>query len=253
MTDIMLQTRNLTKQFGGLTAVNNVSLALRMGEIHAVIGPNGAGKSTLTNLLSGDLAPSSGEIVLRDKNIAGLSSDKISLMGVGRSYQKTNIFPVFTAFENCRMAVQSRTPRPLSWLRAARDHADHVARAHEALATVGLDHRELVDAGELSHGEQRQLEIAMSLATDPQVLLLDEPLAGMGSDEATRMIALLQKLRASHAILLIEHDMDAVFSLADMMTVMVNGTVLESGTPQQIRNSAAVQAAYLGTGETHHD
>ncbi len=253
MTDAVLQTKGLTKSFGGLTAVNAVSLTLRLGEIHAVIGPNGAGKSTLTNLLSGDLPPTSGEILLHGKNIAGLSSDKISLMGVGRSYQKTNIFPIFTAFENCRMAVQSRSPRPLSWLRAASGHADQVARAHEALATVGLEKRARVDAGVLSHGEQRQLEIAMSLATDPQVLLLDEPLAGMGSDEATRMVALLQKLRATHAILLIEHDMDAVFSLANTMTVMVNGTVLESGTPEQIRNSVAVQEAYLGTGESHHE
>ncbi|MGB9148767.1 MAG: ATP-binding cassette domain-containing protein, partial [Burkholderiales bacterium] len=187
------------------------------------------------------------------KNIAGLASDKIALMGVGRSYQKTNIFPSFSAFENCRMAAQSRTPRPFSWHRAARDHKDHALLAHQALATVGLEHRAAIDAGTLSHGEQRQLEVAMCIATKPQVLLLDEPLAGMGSDEATRMVGLLQSLRAGHAILLIEHDMDAVFSLADTMTVMVNGTVLESGTPQQIRNSLAVQEAYLGSSETHHE
>ncbi|MGB8339344.1 MAG: ABC transporter ATP-binding protein [Burkholderiales bacterium] len=253
MAEAVLLARGLSKHFGGLTAVNNVSLSLRMGEIHAVIGPNGAGKSTLTDLLSGDTAPSSGEIMLRGNNIAGLSSDKISLMGVGRSYQKTNIFPAFTTFENCRLAVQSRSPRPSSWLRAARAHADHVVRTNEALATVGLQHRALIDAGTLSHGEQRQLEIAMSLATDPQVLLLDEPLAGMGIEESSQMVALLKTLRPQHAILLIEHDMDAVFDLADTLTVMVDGKVLESGAPEQIRNSRAVQEAYLGTGETHHE
>ena len=251
MNDVLLSASKLTKRFGGLAAVNDVSVNLWRGRIHAVIGPNGAGKSTLTNLLSGDLPPTSGTIVLGGKDITGWTPERISAQGLGRSYQKTNIFLPFTVWENVRLASQSRQPHAMRWLRNAADFAAVNARAESAIELSGLKDRRGSMAGTISHGEQRQLEIAMTLATSPQVLLLDEPLAGMGAVEAERMIALLHILKKDHGILLVEHDMDAVFSLADQLTVMVNGQVIASGTPAQIRQDAGVQAAYLGedTGE----
>ncbi len=253
MAEPVLRTEALTRHFGGLAAVHAVSLEVGMGQLHAVIGPNGAGKSTLTNLLSGDLPPSSGRVLLRGEDITGLPAHRISQRGVGRSYQKTNIFLPFTVFENCRLAAQSRLPTSMRFLRPATAYREVNDAAGAALVAAGLEARAGVPAAALSHGEQRQLEIAMTLATRPSVLLLDEPLAGMGAEESARMVALLQRLREGHAILLIEHDMDAVFSLADTLTVMVNGTVLESGTPEQIRSSPAVQEAYLGTEEVVHE
>jgi len=252
MTEPVLVVRDLRKQFGGLVALGGVTLDLRDREIHAVIGPNGAGKSTLVNLLSGDLAPSAGSIEFAGAEIAGFPSDRISRLGIGRSYQKTNIFAGFTAFENCRLAAQSRLKSSLRFVAKAERRADLADAAERALALAGLAGRSGRIAAELSHGEQRQLEIAMTLATRPRVLLLDEPLAGMGAEEAQRIVELLARLRDDHAILLIEHDMDAVFSLADRLTVMVDGRVLESGTPASIRASAAVQQAYLGAPEAAH-
>ena len=246
MNDVLLSAKNLTKRFGGLAAVNGVSVDLWRGRIHAVIGPNGAGKSTLTNLLSGDLPATSGTIVLGGKDVTGWSPEKISGQGLGRSYQKTNIFLPFTVWENVRLASQSRQPHAMRWLRRATDFAAINARAESAIELSGLKDRKNSIAGTISHGEQRQLEIAMTLATSPQVLLLDEPLAGMGAVEAERMIDLLQTLKKTHGILLVEHDMDAVFSLADRLTVMVNGQVIASGTPAEVRSDAGVQAAYLG-------
>ena len=247
MTDAVLRTERLCKHFGGLAAVSEVSLAFHTDQIHAVIGPNGAGKTTLTNLLSGDLAATSGHIYLDGEDIAGFRPERISQRGVGRSYQKTNIFLPFTAFENCRLAAQSRLPNSMSFVRSALAYREVNEAAMRALSEVGLEHRAQATAATLSHGEQRGLEIAMTLATRPRILLLDEPLAGMGSEDSARMVALLQKLKAAHAMMLVEHDMDAVFALADRLTVMVNGCVLESGAPEQIRASAAVQEAYLGT------
>ena len=249
----ILSTRGLTKRFGGLVAVSDVSLDLHLGEVHVVIGPNGAGKSTLTNLLSGDLPPTAGEVMFEGRNIAGCSSDQISRMGIGRSYQKTNIFLPFTVFENCRLAAQSRTPHALRVFRRAEGYSEIIRLADEAMAAAGLGHRAGRVAATLSHGEQRQLEIAMCLATQPRVLLLDEPLAGMGPHESQRMVDLIKTLGAGHAIMLIEHDMDAVFALAHRLTVMVNGEVLESGTPEQVRSSPAVQLAYLGGEELLHE
>ena len=251
--DAILRTKGLTKRFGGLVAVSDVSLDLHVGEVHVVIGPNGAGKSTLTNLLSGDLPPTSGEVMFGGRDIAGCSSDHISRLGIGRSYQKTNIFLPFTVFENCRLAAQSRTPHALRVFHRAETYSDINRLAEEAMAAAGLTHRAQRVAATLSHGEQRQLEIAMCLATQPRVLLLDEPLAGMGPHESQRMVELIKKLTADHAIMLIEHDMDAVFALAHRLTVMVNGEVLESGTPEAVRASPAVQAAYLGGEELLHD
>jgi branched-chain amino acid transport system ATP-binding protein len=247
MNEAVLRTQGLTRHFGGLVAVKQVSLECRMGEVHAVIGPNGAGKTTLINLLSGDLLPSAGKVVLGTTDITGLASHRISKLGVGRSYQKTNVFLPFSAFENCRLAAQSRLPSSMRFFRPALADREVNASAERALAAVGLEGKGPVPVAELSHGEQRQVEIAMALATRPSVLLLDEPLAGMGSEESVRIVALLKKLAADHALLLVEHDMDAVFAVADVLTVMVNGSVLESGDPGQIRSSGAVQEAYLGT------
>ena len=246
MGEVLLSAQNLTKRFGGLAAVNDVSLDLLRNRIHAVIGPNGAGKSTLANLLSGDLPPTSGSVRLGDRDITGWNPEQISRQGLGRSYQKTNIFLPFTVWDNVRLAAQSREPHALRWLSSATDFIATNARASRAIELSGLEHRKNAMAGIISHGEQRQLEIAMTLATEPQVLLLDEPLAGMGALEAERMVALLLRLKANHGILLVEHDMDAVFALADRLTVMVNGQVIATGTPTEIRADAAVQAAYLG-------
>jgi branched-chain amino acid transport system ATP-binding protein len=234
-TELLLSARHLTKRFGGLAAVNDVSIELYRGHIHGVIGPNGAGKSTLTNLLSGDLPLTSGSITLRGTdsdeliNITGWSPERISGHGLGRSFQKTNVFLPFTVFENVRIAA----------------HFNGL-QTEEAIQLAQLTHHTHTVASQLSHGEQRQLEIAMALANQPQVLLLDEPLAGMGQEESERMIALLQSIKPRYAILLVEHDMDAVFALADKLTVMVDGTVIASDTPALVRMDSRVQAAYLG-------
>ncbi|MDP2817023.1 MAG: ABC transporter ATP-binding protein [Polaromonas sp.] len=246
MGEVLLSARNLTKRFGGLAAVNDVSIDLQRQHIHAVIGPNGAGKSTLTNLLSGDLPPTSGSVQLGDTEVTGWNPEKISRQGLGRSYQKTNIFLPFSVWDNVRLAAQSRQPHAARWLSRATDFIAVNASATRALELSGLEHQKNAVAGTISHGEQRQLEIAMTLATGPQVLLLDEPLAGMGALEAERMVALLLSLKKEHGILLVEHDMDAVFTLADRLTVMVDGKVIASGTPAAIRADAGVQAAYLG-------
>ncbi|HET7003924.1 MAG TPA: ABC transporter ATP-binding protein [Candidatus Binatia bacterium] len=249
MPEPILQVRNLTKYFGGLAAVDNVSLEICSGQLHAVIGPNGAGKSTLVNLLSGELSASSGEIIFCGQEIGRLAPEHRSRCGIGRSFQKTNIFPSFTTLENCRLAAQSRQPRPLAWMRDALSYDSIMSRANQILAAVELSERAGELAFALSHGEQRQLEIAMCLATDPQLLLLDEPLAGMGAEESLRMVELIKKLSATHAILLVEHDMDAVFQLAQVLTVMVDGRLLASGIPAQVRADREVQAAYLGESE----
>jgi branched-chain amino acid transport system ATP-binding protein len=246
VTEPALRTEALQKLFGGLAAVNDVSLECHVGRLHAVIGPNGAGKTTLINLLSGDLAPSGGRVELLGKDVTGLAAHRISQLGVGRSYQRTNIFMRFTAFENCRLAAQSRLPTSMRFLRPAGRYGEVNDAAARALALAGLRGRTGVVAAELSHGERRQLEVAMTLATEPKVLLLDEPLAGMGAEESARMVDLLRTLVAGHAMLLVEHDMDAVFALADTLTVMVNGNVLASGAPDEIRANDEVQKAYLG-------
>ena len=243
---VVLRAEHLTKRFGGLAAVGDVSLELCLGQVHAVIGPNGAGKSTLTNLLSGDLAPTSGQIHYAGFDLAGMTPERISRLGIGRSYQKTNIFLPFTVFENCRLAAQSRLQRPWRIFSGAQSFPDINEVAMEAVAAVGLVDRREAPASSLSHGEQRQLEIAMCLATRPQVLLMDEPLAGMGPQESQVIIALIQRLTPNHAIMIIEHDMDAVFAVAHRLTVMVNGEVLASGSPAEVRASPIVQQAYLG-------
>jgi branched-chain amino acid transport system ATP-binding protein len=247
MSEPILQVRSLSKRFGGLLAVDRVSLEVSLGQLHAVIGPNGAGKTTLINMLSGDLSASAGSILFHTAEVAHLAPERRSRLGIGRSYQKVNIFPAFSALENCRLAAQSREPHPFNWFRDALSYDAIMENARQALAAVGLANRAATEAATLSHGEQRQLEIAMSLATNPQLLLLDEPLAGLGTEESANMVALIERLGAAHAILLVEHDMDAVFRLARVLTVMVNGTVLASGAPAAVRANREVQNAYLAS------
>ena len=253
MTELLLSAKNLTKHFGGLAAVNDVSIDLYRGQIHAVIGPNGAGKSTLTNLISGDLTLTSGSIQLNGHDVTGWSAEKISRQGLGRSFQKTNVFLPLSVWDNVRLAAQSRDVQqpwnPMLWLQNTKTATQSIASQEITAASIALcklENRMNTVAGTISHGEQRQLEIAMTLATQPQVLLLDEPLAGMGVAEAERMIELLHTLKKDHAMLLVEHDMDAVFALADKLTVMVNGQVIASDKPAAVRADANVQAAYLG-------
>ena len=246
MADILLRGQDITRRWGGLVAVDRVSIDLRRGEVHAVIGTNGAGKSTLINILSGEIPPSGGRVELLGHDVTAWSQPRRARAGLGRSYQRNTIYPGFTVFENCRLAAQARTPRPWRWWQSAQACPDSNAAARAVIERVGLQEVQQRGAGLLSHGQKRQLEIAMCLATSPEVLLLDEPLAGMGAEETERMLALLGQLKASHAILLVEHDMDAVFRIADRITVMVNGAVIASDTPDAVRASPAVQAAYLG-------
>ena len=247
-----LAVRGLTRMFGGLIAVNNVNLDLHVGEVHAVIGTNGAGKSTLINMLSGEIAASSGTIALDGQDVTQMPQPRRAKAGIGRSYQRTTIFPEFTVLENCRLTAQAQAhPRPWHIWQSARGCTLSNERAKAALARAGLLSHQHVQAGSLSHGAKRQLEVAMCLSTEPQVLLLDEPLAGMGAEETERMLQLLQELKTGHAVLLVEHDMDAVFRIADRITVMVNGSVVASGTPDQIRVDPVVRTAYLGEEQAH--
>lgn len=245
-----LELKGLRKSFGRTEIIRGIDLTVQKGERVGVIGPNGAGKSTLTNLLSGDLPATSGKVVIGAKDVTGWPPEKVSRQGLGRSYQKTNIFLPFSVWDNVFLAAQSRDPQqpwnPIRWLRPAARSVAAQRRCSQAIELAGLQDRRDAIAATISHGEQRQLEIAMTLATEPQVLLLDEPLAGMGTAEAEKMVALLLRIKKNHAILLVEHDMDAVFTLADELTVMVNGQVIASGAPESIRSDANVQAAYLG-------
>jgi branched-chain amino acid transport system ATP-binding protein len=242
----LLSCRHLTRRFGGLTAVNDVSLDVELGDVHAVIGTNGAGKSTLINMLSGELPSSSGSITLGAHDITTWSQPRRARAGVGRSYQRTTIFPEFSVFENCRLCAQAAHPKPLAFWESAAHCKASGDIASAALRAAGLSHMAERLAGSLSHGGKRQLEIAMCLATQPRVLLLDEPLAGMGAEETDRMLQVLDSLKPGHAIVLVEHDMDAVFRIAGRITVMVNGEVIASGDPDAIRRNRDVQVAYLG-------
>ena len=242
----LLSCHGLTRVFGGLTAVDRATLDFALGEVHAVIGTNGAGKSTLINMLSGEMPVSGGRIMLDGQDITRWPQPRRARAGIGRSYQRTTIFPEFTVLENCRLSAQAAHARPWALWEAAAACTGSVPIARRALAAAGLAEVAASPAGSLSHGGKRQLEIAMCLATEPRVLLLDEPLAGMGSEETERMLALLATLKAGHAILLVEHDMDAVFRIADRITVMVNGQVIATDAPQAIRANPQVQVAYLG-------
>ncbi len=242
----VLGTVGLSKSFGGLKAVRDVNLSLFRQELHAIIGPNGAGKSTLVNLLSGELAPTAGSIVLETVEVTGSPVWTMRQLGVARSFQRTNILKTVSVLENVRLAAQAITLSGWTLLGSGGRQSAHLESARAALDRVGLGWAETKPAGVLSHGAQRQLEIAIALAGQPKVLLLDEPLAGMGQEEGERMATLLKSLAKDHAVLLIEHDMDFVFRVADWMTVMVEGAVLAEGRPAQVRKSAEVQKAYLG-------
>jgi branched-chain amino acid transport system ATP-binding protein len=245
-SDVLLRCHEISRRWGGLLALDKVSLALARGSVHAVIGTNGAGKSTLINILSGEVAPTGGRVELMGHDVTHWTQPRRARAGLGRSYQRSTIYPSFTVLENCRLAAQAAIQRPWQfWQNAQRCEAS-LAAAHAAASRTGLTL--LLDraAGLLSHGQKRQLEIAMCLATAPDVLLLDEPLAGMGAEETERMLELLGELREGHAILLVEHDMDAIFRIADCITVMVNGCVIASDTPAAVRSNPQVQAAYLG-------
>ena len=245
-SEVLLSCREITRHWGGLVAVDRVSLQLERGSVHALIGTNGAGKSTLINILSGEVAPSSGSVELLGQDVTGWSQPRRAMAGLGRSYQRSTVYPTFTVFENCRLAAQARTQRPWAWWRDAQRCEASTAAAADVLRRTGLDALRDRRAGLISHGHRRQLEIAMCLATQPQVLLLDEPLAGMGAQEVERMLALLGELKSQHAILLVEHDMDAVFRIADRITVLVNGAVIASDVPEAVRANPEVQTAYLG-------
>jgi branched-chain amino acid transport system ATP-binding protein len=243
---ILLRGKHLTRRWGGLVAVNDVSLDLERGSVHAVIGTNGAGKSTLSNLLSGEFPPSSGQVELLGEDVSQWPQPRRARAGLGRSYQRNTIYPSFTVLENCRLSAQAQHQQGWAFWRNAEHDPITQKVGHDAAVRVGLGDVLNRQAGYLSHGQKRQLEIAMCLATVPQVLLLDEPLAGMGAEETERMLTLLQELKQDHAVLLVEHDMDAVFRIADRITVMVNGNVIASGSPDEVRNNPDVRSAYLG-------
>ena len=248
--NIILRCQGLSKSFGALKAVNNVDLDFESGVVHAIIGPNGAGKTTFINLLSGELQPTEGKIYFKDHDLSKAPPNIISQLGIGRSYQKTNIFLKFTCLQNCWIASQSRLKTSMKFFKSAHRNREVKKRAQKALELTHLANKPEILAANMSYGEQRQLEIAMMLATDPELMLLDEPLAGMGSEEGAKIIELMRDLAKTHTLILIEHDMDAVFAIADQLSVMENGVLLETGTVQQIRNSKTVQEAYLGEEET---
>jgi branched-chain amino acid transport system ATP-binding protein len=244
--EVLLRGRDITRRWGGVVAVNGVSIDLVRGEVHALIGTNGAGKTTLVNVLSGEVRASSGRVELRGEDVTRWTQPRRARAGLGRSYQRSTIFPAFSVLENCRLAAQARYAAPWRWWEDALRCARCLEAARASLARAGLAEAADRSAGSLSHGERRQLEIAVCLSTSPQVLLLDEPLAGMGAEESERMLELLAGLRANHGILLVEHDMDAVFRIADRITVLVDGALIASGTPAEVRANADVQIAYLG-------
>ena len=244
--EILLRGIGISRRWGGLTALDNVSIDVARGSVHAVIGTNGAGKSTLVNILSGELEASAGSVHLLGQDVSAWSQPRRARAGLGRSYQRNTIYPSFTVLENCRLAAQAMHQQAWAWWRSAASCTKCQQAAQQALVQAGLMDLREREAGLLSHGQKRQLEIAMCLATQPSVLLLDEPLAGMGAEETERMLELLTALKTSHAMLLIEHDMDAVFRVADVITVLVNGQRIACGSPEAVRNSPEVRVAYLG-------
>jgi branched-chain amino acid transport system ATP-binding protein len=246
MASAILEARELRKSFGALAATDGVSLELREGETHAIIGPNGAGKTTLISQLAGNLRPDSGSIHFAGEDVTRLSAPQRAHKGFARSFQITSIYRDFSALDNVALAVQAHAGHSFRFWRAARSDDALRAPAQAILNEVGLGSRADVLAANLAHGEQRQLEIAMVLATRPRLLLLDEPVAGMGVDESQRMVQFLATLKGRQTIVLVEHDMDAVFTLADRISVLVYGRIIATGTPQEIRANREVRAAYLG-------
>jgi len=241
----MLEVRRLTKSFGALRACDSIDFDVAEGETHAVIGPNGAGKTTFIGQLAGNLRPDAGAIRFAGKDITNLPAPKRARMGLARSFQITSVYPEFSVLDNVALAVQARSGRTGFW-RPARGDPVLVDPARRVLEEVGLSSRMNILAANLAHGEQRQLEVAMALATEPRLLLLDEPMAGMGTEESQRMIALLSNLKQRMTIILVEHDMDAVFRLADRISVLVYGRVIATDSPGKIKMNQEVRKAYLG-------
>jgi len=246
MPDAILRASGIGRRFGGLVAVDNVDLDLHAGEIHAVIGPNGAGKTTLLTMLAGDLTPSTGRVFLGDADVTHTSVEARTRLGVGRTYQRSAVISGFSALDMVRLATLHGTSSTLGLLAPLASKAASSRLAAAALARVGLTDRAAVVTDVLSHGEKRRLEIAAVLALSPKILLLDEPLAGLGPDESRDVVALIRDLKAGCAIMLIEHDIDAVFAISDRMTVLDNGRPIATGTPAAVRDNPAVQKAYLG-------
>ncbi len=246
MTEPLLRIENLVRRFGGIVATDNLSLDIARGELHAIIGPNGAGKTTLISQLIGQLRPTAGSIRFAGQDVTHLPAWKRSRLGLARSFQITSLLPNFTAADNVALAAQARDGHSFRFLGNARQEKPLRAAAHAALDRVGLLGRADVMVSRLSHGEQRELELAVALATQPQLLLLDEPMAGLGITESARMVKLLAELRQEVTIVLVEHDMNAVFALADRITVLVYGRVIASDVPAAIRSNEEVKRAYLG-------
>jgi branched-chain amino acid transport system ATP-binding protein len=246
MAEALLQIAGLRKAFGALVVTDDVTLDVRKGELHALIGPNGAGKTTLIHQVSGALQSDGGQIMFDGAGITRLGMADRARLGLARSFQITSILPGFSVLENVAVAVQARSGTSFSFLPPAAAEDALNAPALAALARVGLETRAAVRAGLLSHGEKRLLEVAIALATAPKLMLLDEPLAGLGREESAASIALLKQLKSEYTILLVEHDMDAVFALADRISVLVYGRVIATGTPDAIRRDPAVRTAYLG-------
>jgi len=246
MAETLLEVSQLRKSFGALAATDGVDFEVRAGETHAIIGPNGAGKTTLISQLSGMLRPDSGRIRFAGEDVTRLSAPARSKKGLARSFQITSIYRDFSALDNVALAVQAHAGHSFRFWRPAREEAALREPARRILEDVGLGARAEVLAANLAHGEQRQLEIAMVLATRPRLLLLDEPVAGMGIEESSRMVGFLSTLKGRQTIVLVEHDMDAVFSLADRISVLVYGRIIATGAPEEIRANPEVRAAYLG-------
>ncbi len=246
MADPLLRVENLVRRFGGILATDNLSLDVAKGELHAIIGPNGAGKTTLISQLTGQLASDSGAIHFAGRNVTRLPAYRRSRLGLARSFQVTSLLSGFTAADNVALAAQAHDGHSFHFWGNARKESHLREAAHAALTRVGLAHRADVAVSELSHGEQRELELAVALATKPQLLLLDEPMAGLGVSESARMVELLKTLRRECTVVLVEHDMDAVFALADRITVLVYGRVIACGEPAAIRSNDEVKRAYLG-------
>jgi branched-chain amino acid transport system ATP-binding protein len=246
LAEPLLRVDNLVRRFGGITATDNLSLEVATGELHAIIGPNGAGKTTLISQLTGQLPPNSGTIHFGGRDVTKLPAYRRSRLGLARSFQITSLLPDFTAADNVALAAQAHDGHSFYFWGNARKEQGLRETARAALARVGLEHRADVVVSNLSHGEQRELELAVALATKPQLLLLDEPMAGLGVSESARMVELLRALRREVTIVLVEHDMEAVFALADRITVLVYGRVIASGLPADIRSNDEVKRAYLG-------
>jgi branched-chain amino acid transport system ATP-binding protein len=242
----MLELRSVTKRFGGVVATDDVALEVAQGEVHALIGPNGAGKTTLIGQISGSLRTDVGTIRFMEKEVTALRQHERVGLGLARSYQITSIFKRFTVLENLALAVQARSGSSFSFWRPVAAEAALFDEARMVSREIGLAERLEITAGNLAHGEQRALEVGLALATRPRLVLLDEPMAGMGPEESVRMIALIERIRAGVTVLLVEHDMDAVFRLADRITVLVNGRVIATGRPEAIRADPQVRRAYLG-------